>query len=294
MTREPRQSLTVIVEISDAASCATTLGQTRRVLEAAFAQLPGLRTACLALLPPLPGASDPALLFECLFDGTLLGLLAALLASAGPELCAVFAHCAGFPEPACARSWCEFLSARACRATPFADADSPSVQLDLWERARTVVAAHCYWPRKAGEVSVDAADLERRRSAVGLQDWQPGVPLLHVAWLPDDARTRARVRRALRVLELEAAPLEAAARFMLHGQRMLFLAYPAQNAQLWTEHVSRSALGSLTRIWASVPEFRRRPWLRRKRRVRHLQRFLLDGRTPVAAWFNAHARLSAV
>jgi hypothetical protein len=144
MTREPRQSLTVILEISDATSCATTLGQTRRAFEAAFAQLPGLHTACLALLPPLPGASDSALLFECLFDGALLALLGALLDSAGPELCTLFAHCADFPELVSARILCRFLSARACRATPCAGADSPRVQLELGERARSVVAAHCY------------------------------------------------------------------------------------------------------------------------------------------------------
>jgi hypothetical protein len=50
----------------------------------------------------------------------------------------------------------------------------------------------------------------------------------------------------------------------------------------------------LTRIWASVPDLLSRPWLRRKRRARQLQRFLLDGRTPIAAWFNAHARPSVV
>ncbi|HEY1537372.1 MAG TPA: hypothetical protein VGF76_25300, partial [Polyangiaceae bacterium] len=94
MTREPRQSLTVIVEISDPTSCGAALSQTRRTLEAAFAQLPGLHTACLALLPPLPGASESALLFECLFDGPLLSLSEALLGSAGPELRRLFAHCA--------------------------------------------------------------------------------------------------------------------------------------------------------------------------------------------------------
>jgi hypothetical protein len=294
MTREPRQSLTVIVEISDSTSCGTALGQTRRTLEAAFAQLPRLHTACLALLPPLPGMSDSALLFECQFDGQLLSLSEALLGSAGPELRQIFAHCVDFPEPASARAWCEFLSARACRATVCADADSPRAELDLRERVRIVVAARCYWPTAVNKVAVDTAELERRRGAVGMQDWQPGVPLLHVARLQDDARARARVRHALRALELEMAPLERAARFMIHGQRLLFLAYPEQNAQLWTEQVSRSALASLTRIWASVPELHGRPWLRRKRRARQLQRFLLDGRTPVAAWFNAHARPSAV
>ena len=294
MTREPRQSLTVVVEVVDPTSCANALSQSRRALEAAFAQLPGLHTACLALLPPLPGASESALLFECMFDGPLLSLTEALLSSADPELRQIFAQCADFPEPASARAWCEILSARACRATACADADSPRAELDLLERARTIVAARCYWPTAVSRVAVDAVELERRRSAVGMQDWQPGVPLLHVARLPDDTRSRARVRRALRALELERAPLERAARFMIHGQRLLFLAYPAENAQLWTEQVSRKALASLTRIWANVPDLHSRPWLRRRRRVRQLQRFLLDGRAPIATWFNAHARPRAV
>jgi hypothetical protein len=294
MTREPRQSLTVVVEVADATSCAVALGQSRRALEAAFAELAGLHTACLALLPAGPGASESALFFECLFEGSLLEMLGALLGLAAPEVREVFAHCAGFPEPLEARSFARFLAARASRASAYADSASPPVQLDLWERARRIVAAHCHWPMKSVQIALDPSELERRRGAVGMQDWQPGVPLLHVARLPDDARARAHVRRTLRAIELEQAPRQLAARFVLHGQWLLFLAYPAQNAQLWTEQVSRSALASLTRIWASAPEFRGRRWLPRKRRVRHLQRFLLDGRAPVAAWFNAQARLRAV
>jgi hypothetical protein len=292
MTRGPRQSLTVIVNVIDVPSCAAALGQARRPLETAFAQLPGLDTACLALLPPLPGTSESALLFESLFEGPLLALIEALLGLAGPEFCGLFAHSAGFPEAADARAVSAFLSARACRAAACADSESPAVHVDFWERARTLVAARFRWPTRPAEVAVDASDLERRRGAVGMQDWQPGVPLLHVARLPDDARSRARVRRALRALE--QVPMERAARFMVHGERLLFLAYPAQNAQLWSEQVSLTALASLTRVWADVPELRVSPWLRRQRRARRLQRFLLDGRAPVAAWFNAQARLRAV
>jgi hypothetical protein len=294
MTREPRQSLTVIAPVSAAAACAAALGQARRPLEAAFAELPGLHTACLALLPALPGVNESALLFECRFEGSLPDMVLALLGLAGPEFCGIFAHCTGFPEAAEARAISAFLSAQACRAAAFADSESPPLRVDFWERARTVLAARLRWPTKARVVVVDASDLERRRSAVGMQDWQPGVPLLHVARLPDDARSRAHVRRALRAIEQEPAPLERAARFMLHGQRLLFLAYPAQNAQLWSEQVSLSALDSLTQVWADVPELGVNPWLPRKRRARRLQRFLLDGRAPVAAWFNAHARLRAV
>jgi hypothetical protein len=150
------------------------------------------------------------------------------------------------------------------------------------------------WPTKRAEVVVDASELEGRRRAVGMQDWQPGTPLLHVARLPGEPRARARLRRALRAMTLEPTPLERAARFMTHEQRLLFLAYPAQNAQLWSERVSLAALRPLTRVWADVPELAINPWLRRKRRARRLQRFLLDGRTPVAIWFNAHAPPRAV
>jgi len=294
MTRAPRQSLTVILEVSDATSCAAALGQARRALEAAFAQLPGLHTACVALLPALPGAAESALLFECMFEGPMLTIVLALLGLAGPELCGVLAHSADFPALASARAVSEFLSARACRAAACADSESPPVPADFWERARAVASARRFWPTRPAGVAVDASELERRRGAVGMQDWQPGVPLLHVARLPDDTRSRARVRRALRALELEQTPLERAARFMIHGQRLLFLAYPAELAQLWSEQVSRTALCPLTLVWANSPELRVSPWAPRKRRARHLQRFLLDGRVPVAVWFNAHARPRAV
>ncbi len=294
MTRAPRQSLTVILEVSDVTSCAAALGQARRALEAAFAQLPALHTACLALLPALPGATESALLFECMFEGSMVSIVRALLGLAGPELCAVLAHSVDFPEPASTRAVSEFLSARACRAAACADSESPPVPADFWERARAIACARRYWPTRRAEVAVDSSELERRRGAVGMQDWQPGVPLLHVARLPDDTRSRARVRRALRAVELEQTPLERAARFMIHGRRLLFLAYPAEPAQLWSERVSRTALCPLTRVWANSPELRVSPWAPRKRRARHLQRFLLDGRAPVAIWFNARARPRAV
>jgi hypothetical protein len=131
MTREPRQSLTVVAPVNDAAACAATLGQARRALEAAFAQVPGLHTACVALLPALPGATESALLFECMFEGGMLTLVEALVQLAGPELCAVLAHSAGFPEAAQARAVAQFLSGRACRATACADSESPAVPADL-------------------------------------------------------------------------------------------------------------------------------------------------------------------
>jgi hypothetical protein len=294
MTGEPRQSLTVIVDVGDAEACAATLGQSRLALEAAFAQLPGVHTACLALLPALPGAPESVLLFECSFEGAMLTLIEALLRLAGSEFCRIFGHSAGFPETAETRAVSEFLSARACRATACADSESPPVSVDFWQRARAFVAARRYWPTKAARITPDASELERRRGAVGMQDWQPGVPLLHVARLPDDTRSRARVRRALRALELAQPPLERAARFMIHGQRLLFLAYPAQQAQLWSERASLTALSSLTRVWADSPELGGSPWSPHKRRARHLERFLLDGRVPVAAWFNSHAQPRAV
>jgi hypothetical protein len=80
----------------------------------------------------------------------------------------------------------------------------------------------------------------------------------------------------------------------VQGERLVFLAYPAQTALLWSERVAGHALRPLSRVWAQVPEFAGRPWQRRRRRIRNLQQFLLDGRVPVAVWFNARAEPHAL
>ncbi len=280
-----RQSLTVVFGVTDVAACGAALARHRAALEAAFAQVADLDHASVALLPPLPGAQDGALFLECSFRGLLAVLLGALFALAEPEIGAVFARCADFPDAVNALTFTAYVSARARRASA---APTSNAEAGAWQSVCTVFAARCYWPSRP--TLPDAAELEQRRSAVGMQDWQPGAPLLHVARLPAEARRRARVKRALRALERDAVPLDPSARFLWHGDRLLFFAYPPQIALLWSERVSRAALAPLTRIWSAVPEFQGQPWRRCARRARQLQRFLLDGRVPVGAWFNAAAQ----
>ncbi len=276
-----RQSLTVVFVVTDVAACGAALARHRAAVEAAFVQMTDLDHACLALLPPLPGAADGALFLESSFGGALAELLGALFRLAEAEIGDIFASCAAFPDAADARTFTAYVSARARRAHAAANGGKPNG----WRRAHSALAARCYWPSSPAQP--DAAELEQRRGAVGMQDWQPGAPLLHVARMPTEAHRRARLKRALRALDQDALPLEASARFLMHGDRLLFVAYPAQIALLWSERVSRVALAPLTRIWSAVPAFQGQPWLRRARRARQLQRFLLDGRTPVGVWFNA-------
>lgn len=280
VTPSESQSLTVVTNVSDGTACLAALAKHRAALEAAFAQVPGVESACLALLPPLPGADSDALFLECSFQGSLRALAAALLAHAEPEIRAVFGFCADLSPGFEATGFAEYLSARARRAYA-----SPELEQDQWpwfRRTRTALLARCCWPHRAPALDFD--ELERRRGAVGMQDWQPGVPLLHVARLPVSALSR--VKRALRALEQEPV-LDPRARFLVHGGWLLFFAYPPQIAWLWSERVARVALAPLTRVWAAVPGFCVRPWLSRARRARALHRFLLDGRAPVAVWFNA-------
>jgi hypothetical protein len=288
MKREARQSLTLLVSVTDADACAAALAQGRSACETAFAENPRVHTASLALLPPLAGTS--ALLFECVFDGSLRDCLGALFLGCAPELNQIFRHCAGFPDSVDAGAFAELVSARASRAVACPDSESTRGDADPLQRLRAAWSARWYWPSEHAER--DPSELERRRAAVGMQDWQPGVPLLHVARVP--TRARARLRAALRALALDTTPIEHGARFLVQGERLVFLAYPGQPALLWSERVAGSALRSLSRVWAQVPEFAGRPWQRRRRRVRNLQQFLLDGRVPVAVWFNARAEPHAL
>ncbi|MEO7035609.1 MAG: hypothetical protein ABI548_16920 [Polyangiaceae bacterium] len=283
----PRQSLTVAVGVVDYAACSAALTRGRCSLEAAFTQVAGLEHACLAVLAASREAADSALFFECSFNGSLAALLSALFALAEPELAAVFEHCAEFPKAASAPVFAEYVSARARRASAPVVAEGHDVA--SWRKWCTALVARCYWP--PSPTAQDAAELELRRSAVGMQDWEPGAPLLHVAHVPQQSRSR--VKRALRALEHESARLDPQTRFLWHGDRLLFFAFPAQIALIWSERVSRVALAPLTRVWAAVPAFQGRPWLRQARRSRELRRFLLDGRAPVGAWFNASVRRSA-
>jgi hypothetical protein len=274
------QSLTVVAAVRDGTACLAALTRHRFALEAAFARVAGVESACLAVLPALPGADSNALFLECSFQGSLRALALGLFAHAEPEIRAIFGHCTALSSTFDATSFALYLSAQARRANA-----SPLCVLDHWarlRRLRNALLARCHWPSRAPVPDADA--LESRRGAVGMQDWQPGVPLLHVARLP--AHARARVKRALRALEQDPV-LDPRARFLLHGDLLLFFAYPPQIAWLWSERVARVSLAPLTRVWAGVPEFRVLPWLRRARRARALHRFLLDGRVPVSVWFNA-------
>ena len=241
MKPEARQSLTVLSVVADAEACATELAAARLAVEAAFREISGLHTACLAVLPPEGGV--PVLLFECSFEGPLRDLLGVLFARCAPEMRRIFRHCADFPEPADGPAFAALMSARACRAVACADSESMLPEPDIAQRLRTALASRCYWQRERPRV--DARELERRRAAVGLQDWQPGVPLLHVARVAQGSR--ARLRAALRAIELEPGPIDYAARFLRHGEQLVFLAYPSENALLWSELVSSRALQQIGR-----------------------------------------------
>ncbi|MEP7050119.1 MAG: hypothetical protein ABJB12_07190 [Pseudomonadota bacterium] len=276
------QSLTVVVAVDDGPACRAALAKHRAALEAAFAEATGVQSACLALLPRPFAVQVDSLFIECSFRGSLSVVLGAAFALAESEFRAVFGCCAQFPPFCGPAGFAAYLSARAkrARASPEAGRDHWST----WRRARNALLARCHWPSFGA--APNAEDLEHRRAAVGMQDWQAGVPLLHVARLPEVALSR--VKRALRSLEQDAL-LDPHARFLLHGNCLLFFAYPPQIAWLWAERVSAATLAPLTRVWAAVPGFGVRPWVRRARRARDLHRFLLDGRAPVDAWFNAQA-----
>ena len=283
MTVTPRQSLTVVVSVTDGLACAAALLEHKTALETALTETAGVESASLALLPPQSKTEPYALFFECSFFGRLPALLGALFARAEAAAGAVFGHCSGFPEPPTAEAFATYLSAHARRSR--ASPSATCVDSSFWRRLRRALAARCYWP--ASVEPTDADELERRRGAVGMQDFQPGAPLLHVARVR--ARSLARLKRALRVLEEEPV-LDPGARFVLYGERLLFFAYPQPIAALWSEQVSRAALPVLTQIWACSTQFAARPWRSRARRARELQRFLLDGRAPVSVWFNVSAR----
>ena len=292
MSTAPRQSLTVVVGVADAERCATELELRRDALQAGWARMPGLHSACLALLPPstLP-ATDAALLFECSFDGPFAELKDALFAYVGEALNAVLSHCDGYPVTASAPAFAEYLGARARRSAALRESDEPvAIEVSMWRRVQRAFDSL----RPRSPVASHEAELEPRRGAVGLQEAVPGVPLLHVARLIEGARARHLLTNALRDVELEPARFDHGARFLVHGERLLFLAYPNQNAPRWSERLSQAALATLSLIYRNARGFSGSPLSRRARRERRLQQFLLDGRVPVAAWFNARAPLREV
>ncbi len=286
MTRGPRQSLTLLLPVRDAVACAAELEAQRAALEAGFARVPDLSGACLALLPA-SATQGAGLLFECSFLGPLADLLFVLFAGLGAELCAVLSQCADFPGGLAEREFAAFVTARAQRSSAFRAADDPEYGTARLAWQRLVDA----WPRFADSNAepIDEEALEARRLAVGMQEPLFGVPLLHVAWLSSAARPR--VRRALRALEQERAPLERDLRFLLDGQRLLLFAYPTDNAQLWSERLSQLALPAFTRVWRHCRGFPQFFGVRRARRQRRLREFLLEQRLPLAVWFNAEEPL---
>ncbi len=286
LTLRARQSMTFVSPVRDAGSCAAALEAQRAALEVGLARVPGLLGACLALLPASP-TQAAGVLFECSFVGALSDLLFTLHAGLGAELEAVLSECPGFEAGSGEPAFSEYVGARARRSAAFRAADEPALELP-WPAWPSVSDA---LPPLGGapDAPLDEQELEARRSAVGMQEPLLGVPLLHVAWLP--AAARARVKRALRGLELERAPLERDARFLLDGERLLFLAYPTDNAQAWSERLSHVALPVFTRVWRHCRGFPRFFGQSRARRRRRLQQFVLERRVPLAVWFNAREPL---
>ena len=281
------QSLTVVLDVADVCACQTALTEQGAALERCWAQIPGLLTACLALLPPLSVGRSGALLLECSFVGTLAGLVEALCDGAGPALSAVLGECDARLALAGAPELTQFLSEHAQRAVPFGEPTARDSELApmRWLQARLDQLRLCFVPLRSDALAWNAEELELRRSAVALQEPERGAPLLHVAWLVEGALPR--VRRALRDVELEPAQLGHGARFLLHDERLLFFAYPCELALGWSERASEAALFTLSRIWMNARGFANMAWLRRARRERRLQNYLLDYRVPVGAWFNA-------
>ena len=293
MSDAPRQSLTLIVTVTDSDRCAHELERLSVKLAAGWARVPGVRTACLALLPALPRAPC-ALLFESSFVGDLAHLASDLGRELGPELSAIFQHCEGYSATAESSELAAFLRARARRATPVFEQRSEARDPQPYRAAFRFAtyglsAAELVWPERAPvSPAIDPRTLDQRLAAVGFQESEPGVPLIHVAELLPGARARERLKRALRAIEAEAGTGEPFARFLLDRERLVFLAYPRERAARFAERLSQRAGPLLGRIWAQT---RGLPYtgllLRRALRRRRIERFLLGERVPVAVWFNA-------
>jgi len=282
------QSMVLLLTVRDGNACRHELDRQRTALEAAWAQIPGLHSACFALLPADdPATPEAALLFECTFDGLLLDFAPTLYQAAGRAFDALFAH-TGAPPATDAGAFYRFLSANARRTAAFST--RPQVRRRLWialDWLRRLAASRAVTRGSA----LNPEALEARRAAVGMQERAPGVPTLHVALIAPEATARARLKRALRELEFGADRAELTARFLIAGERLVCLAYPDEIAPLWSERMSATALADLSSIWANTRGFVASTGLRRRRRERRLEEFLLDYRVPAGAWFCARARL---
>jgi hypothetical protein len=283
-----RNSLTVILPVLDAAACRLELERQRLALEHGWAKVPGLVSACLALLPAETGAARafPALLLECSFETEFADLMFVWFMASGQELSAVLGQCAEYPESADARLFADYLGSRARRSSAFAARPTASGELEFGRSLRRVFDA--LRPVSAAPPPpLSDEELEARRLAVGMQEPIPGVPLVHVAWLAPGSRTR--LKRALRELEHEPPAVEYDARFLLDGARLVFVAYPNESAPRWSERLSQIGLAACARVWRNCRGFSEFCGVPRARRARRLQEFVLEHRIPVAAWFNARA-----
>lgn len=287
--------MTVVLPLRDAdgEACRVQLERQRAALEAGFARVPGVISACLALLPADPELALPALFIECTFESDFRALIEAWFLVLGEPLTAVLGNCAEFRTPAHAGDLAEYLGARAQRSAAFAGLPSGGeFELELGRAVQRGLDALGALGRAlpAAPAHPQILEDEARRSALAMQEPLRGVPLVHVAWIVPAAR--ARLQRALRDLERIPAPVEYDVRFLLADARLVFVAYPDQSAARWSERLSRGALAPCTRIWQNCRQFTRSVLVRRARRERQLQQFVLQYRVPVGAWFNARAPLS--
>lgn len=276
------RSLVVILEVPDEAACAVEIARQRAALEAGWATLPSLRSACLAVLPAT-AREAAGLLFACEFEGELRALADGLEERAGPPLSTLFALCTPSPRAGTGSdALYRLLSAHATRAVRAPSEPPATLDLGLaWlGRARARLALSLRAPTPRGE----ALD-EARRSAVAMQQMLPGVPLLHSTHVASPAAAR-RVRRVLRDWERTSASLPGEPRCWAQGERVLLLAQPREVAPLWAERVARRALGALSALWLETREFSDAPAARGPR-GRYVWRFLLDQRLPIGAWYDA-------
>jgi hypothetical protein len=293
MSDAARQFLTLLVTVTDPLSCERELERRKAELRAGWSRVPGMRTACLALLPAM-GHAPCALLLESSYVGDLSGFASNSWRIMGAELSAIFQHCEGYSSRAGPAELASFLRARARRATPLSggrpgDSDVHPYRV-AWRRvAQIFSAAELVWARQASpSPALDQPALERRSAAVGFQESEPGVPLLHVAEISPCASARRRLTRALRAIDGRNVIDEAGARFLRDRERLVFLAYPTERAARFSERMSQEAGPLLGRIWAQTCGFPYvGPLVRRALRRRRIERFLLAERVPVAVWFNA-------
>lgn len=281
------QSLVLLLTVRDAEACQRELDRQRFALQAGWNEMLAVHTACVALLPADDAASpEAALLMECSFQGSLAEFAHALFPVMGLPLDALFAHTSA-PPLTDADAFYRFLSANARRTAAFSSRPRAPRPWRAVDSLRRLAAARSL-ARGSG---LSPAALESRRAAVGMQERAPGVPFVHVSLLAPKPAARPRLWRALRELEFGSVHPELWVRFLIEGERLVCLAYPVEVAPLWSERISTEALLELSAIFANTRGFVGSTSMRRSRRARRLEEFLLDYRVPAGAWFSARAQL---